>query len=117
MSSRFTRREVLSLALVAPVVAAAPALGWLQGKSPGANIAEAPGRVVAADQTTTVRQVELRRQWQKVRQARGLVHGYRCTPAYGRDVQDYLSDMSNFRFAQSANYDRLRPGVRMGELL
>ena len=66
MSSRFTRREVLGLALVSPLVAAVPALSRAQSKlKQGKNkaVAAAPGRVVAANDAVSVRQVQLRRRW------------------------------------------------------
>lgn len=66
MSSRFTRREVLGLALASPPVAAVSGVTRAQGKSKQVEesaVANAPGRVVAVNDTPALRQVELRRRW------------------------------------------------------
>src|SRR5258706_13948327 len=66
MSSRFTRREVLGLALVSPLVAAVPALSRAQSKlrqGENPSVVTAPGRVVAANGAVSARQVQLRRRW------------------------------------------------------
>ena len=66
MSGRFTRREVLGLALASPFVSAVSLIGRAQKNAQQAEqeiVANARGRVVAVNDAPAARQVELLRRW------------------------------------------------------